>query len=176
MATSASTSFTGGDSGIPAKTNGWVGNESAASSKSSIACFAAREIRASSCVPRDALLKSIRYVITLDSDTQLPRDVARKLVGAAIHPLNQPGIDPVTNRVTYGYGILQPRVSISLASASRSKFVQIFPATPASILTPRQSPTFTRTSSAKETSPAKVSTTSTLFNKHSITAFRRTHC
>jgi cyclic beta-1,2-glucan synthetase len=74
----------------------------------------------------DALLKSIRYVITLDSDTQLPRDVARKLVGAAIHPLNQPGIDPATDRVVYGYGILQPRVSISLASASRSKFVQVF--------------------------------------------------
>src|SRR5215216_5233559 len=74
----------------------------------------------------DALLQSIRYVITLDSDTQLPRDVARKLVGAAIHPLNQPGINTSTNRVTYGYGILQPRVSISLASASRSKFVQIF--------------------------------------------------
>jgi cyclic beta-1,2-glucan synthetase len=74
----------------------------------------------------DALLRSIRYVITLDSDTQLPRDVARKLVGAAIHPLNQPGIDRATNRVTRGYGILQPRVSISLASASRSKLVQIF--------------------------------------------------
>ena len=74
----------------------------------------------------DALLKSIRYVITLDSDTQLPRDVARKLVGAAIHPLNQPVIDTATNRVTDGYGILQPRVSISLASASRSKLVQIF--------------------------------------------------
>src|SRR5215217_3653424 len=74
----------------------------------------------------DALLRSIRYVITLDSDTQLPRDVARKLVGAAIHPLNRPRIDQATNRVTYGYGILQPRVSISLASASRSTFVQIF--------------------------------------------------
>jgi cyclic beta-1,2-glucan synthetase len=74
----------------------------------------------------DALLRSIRYVITLDSDTQLPRDVARKLLGAAIHPLNQPDIDPATNRVTRGYGILQPRVSISLASASRSKLVQIF--------------------------------------------------
>jgi cyclic beta-1,2-glucan synthetase len=74
----------------------------------------------------DELLRSIRYVITLDSDTQLPRDVARKLVGAAIHPLNQPSIDAATNRVTYGYGILQPRVSISLASASRSKLVQIF--------------------------------------------------
>src|SRR5689334_22159574 len=74
----------------------------------------------------DELLKSIRYVITLDSDTQLPRDVARKLVGAAIHPLNRPQIDPVMNRVTRGYGILQPRVSIALASASRSKFVQTF--------------------------------------------------
>ena len=73
-----------------------------------------------------ALLKRIRYVITLDSDTQLPRDVARKLVGAAIHPLNRPVIDAATNRVTYGYGILQPRVSISLASASHSKFVQVF--------------------------------------------------
>jgi cyclic beta-1,2-glucan synthetase len=74
----------------------------------------------------DALLRAIRYVITLDSDTQLPRDVARKLVGVAIHPLNQPTIDAATNRVTDGYGILQPRVSISLASASRSKFVQVF--------------------------------------------------
>ncbi|HJU92363.1 MAG TPA: glucoamylase family protein [Pyrinomonadaceae bacterium] len=74
----------------------------------------------------DALLQTIRYVITLDSDTQLPRDVARKLVGAAVHPLNQVGIDQTTNRVVYGYGILQPRVSISLGSASRSKLVQIF--------------------------------------------------
>src|SRR5690349_4601365 len=74
----------------------------------------------------DELLKAIRYVITLDSDTQLPRDVARKLVGAAIHPLNQPQIDKATNRVTRGYGILQPRVSIALASAARSKFVQTF--------------------------------------------------
>ncbi|HKR11781.1 MAG TPA: glucoamylase family protein [Pyrinomonadaceae bacterium] len=74
----------------------------------------------------DALLNSVRYVITLDSDTQLPRDVARKLVGAAIHPLNRPRINTAENRVTRGYGILQPRVSISLSSASRSKFVQIF--------------------------------------------------
>jgi len=74
----------------------------------------------------DALRKLIRYVITLDSDTQLPRDVARKLIGAAEHPLNRPRFDTATNRVVHGYGILQPRVSISLSSASRSKFVQIF--------------------------------------------------
>ena len=74
----------------------------------------------------DTLLGSVRYVITLDSDTQLPRDVARKLVGAAIHPLNKPRIHEGDNRVTRGYGIVQPRVSISLSSASRSKFVKIF--------------------------------------------------
>ncbi|HEV7798005.1 MAG TPA: glucoamylase family protein, partial [Pyrinomonadaceae bacterium] len=74
----------------------------------------------------EALLARIRYVITLDSDTQLPRDVAGKLVGAAIHPLNRPKLDPLTNLVTSGYGIVQPRVSISLVSASRSRFAQIF--------------------------------------------------
>jgi cyclic beta-1,2-glucan synthetase len=71
-------------------------------------------------------LSGIRYVITLDSDTQLPRDVARKLVGTAIHPLNRPIIDPRVKRVVRGYGILQPRVSISLESASRSTLVKMF--------------------------------------------------
>jgi hypothetical protein len=63
----------------------------------------------------DACCKSIRYVITLDSDTQLPRDVARKLVGAAIHPLNQPQIDAATNRVTAATAFC------NRASASRSQ-------------------------------------------------------
>ena len=40
--------------------------------------------------------EKVRYVITLDTDTQLPRDAARKLVGAAIHPLNRPSLDPAT--------------------------------------------------------------------------------
>ena len=73
-----------------------------------------------------ALLSSVRYVITLDSDTQLPRDSARRLIGTALHPLNQPRLDPALNRVTQGYGILQPRVSMTLASSSRSHFSRIF--------------------------------------------------
>ncbi|MFN2510212.1 MAG: GH36-type glycosyl hydrolase domain-containing protein [Pyrinomonadaceae bacterium] len=72
------------------------------------------------------LLSQVRFVITLDSDTHLPREVARKLVGTAIHPLNLPRIDAATNRVTSGYGILQPRVSMSLESASRSRFARVF--------------------------------------------------
>ncbi len=66
------------------------------------------------------VLTRIRYVITLDSDTQLPRDSAHQLVGAIAHPLNRAVIDPRTNRVIEGYGILQPRIGISTHSASRS--------------------------------------------------------
>jgi cyclic beta-1,2-glucan synthetase len=75
--------------------------------------------------PRN-LLSRIRYVITLDSDTQLPRDAARRLVGAILHPLNQPCLDKRTGLVTRGYAILQPRVSMSLVSASQSHFARIF--------------------------------------------------
>ncbi len=72
------------------------------------------------------LLAGVRYVITLDADTRLPRDAARRLVGVALHPLNRPRYDPAAGRVTRGYGILQPRVSITLESASRSRFARIF--------------------------------------------------
>ena len=74
----------------------------------------------------EAFLTGVRYVITLDADTQLPRDVARRLIGTAIHPLNRPHIDPAVNRVTRGFGVLQPRISMSLESASRSSFARIF--------------------------------------------------
>jgi len=74
----------------------------------------------------DELFAQIRYVITLDADTQLPRDAARCLIGAALHPLNHPRWDEAGERVTAGYGILQPRVSISLESASRSFFARVF--------------------------------------------------
>jgi cyclic beta-1,2-glucan synthetase len=66
------------------------------------------------------VLPQIRYVITLDSDTQLPRDAAHRLVGALAHPLNRAIIDASTQQVVEGYGILQPRIGISTQSASRS--------------------------------------------------------
>ncbi len=73
-----------------------------------------------------SLLRSIRYAITLDSDTRLPRDAARELIGIMLHPLNQPTIDPVLGRVTEGYGILQPRVSVTMASAAGSLFARVY--------------------------------------------------
>ncbi len=67
-----------------------------------------------------AVLPQIRYVITLDSDTQLPLDAAHRLVGTMAHPLNRAVVDPATQQVVEGYGILQPRIGISTQSASRS--------------------------------------------------------
>jgi cyclic beta-1,2-glucan synthetase len=73
-----------------------------------------------------SLLPDIKYVITLDTDTQLPRDAARQLVGTMAHPLNRPQFDSARGIVAEGYGILQPRVGVSLPSARRSLFVRLF--------------------------------------------------
>ncbi len=73
-----------------------------------------------------SILGSIRYVITLDTDTQLPRDVARTLIGNLAHPLNRPVYDAARGRIVEGYAILQPRVSISLTSAGQSRFSKLF--------------------------------------------------
>ncbi len=73
-----------------------------------------------------SILPSVRYVITLDSDTQLPMEAARKLVGTLSHPLNRPRFDARLQRVTEGYGVLQPRINVSVVSANRTKFSRIF--------------------------------------------------
>jgi len=73
-----------------------------------------------------SILPSVRYCITLDSDTRLPRDAARKLVGIIAHPLNRPRYDAAAGRVTEGYGILQPRVSVTMASAAGSRFARLY--------------------------------------------------
>ena len=73
-----------------------------------------------------SVLPSVRYVLTLDADTRLPRDVARALIGVISHPLNRPVVDASLRRVTEGYGILQPRVSVNLASAGGSLFARVY--------------------------------------------------
>jgi cyclic beta-1,2-glucan glucanotransferase len=71
-------------------------------------------------------LRRVRFVITLDSDSQLPRGSAARLIGAIAHPLNQAVIDPVTKTVKEGYGVLQPRIGISVRSASRSRLAYLY--------------------------------------------------
>ena len=66
----------------------------------------------------------VRYVITLDADTRLPRDAARRLVGKMAHPLNGAVFDDKTMRVISGHGILQPRVTASLPTGTRGSYFQ----------------------------------------------------
>ncbi len=73
-----------------------------------------------------SILGSIKYVITLDTDTQLPRDAARTLVANIAHPLNRPVYDADKGRIVEGYAILQPRASISLTSAGQTRFTRLF--------------------------------------------------
>ncbi len=73
-----------------------------------------------------ASLPHVQYVITLDADTQLPRDSAHQFVGTIDHPLNRAVYDPQCQRVVSGYAILQPRVGISLPSTARSRYAQLY--------------------------------------------------
>ena len=75
-----------------------------------------------------AQLHTIKFVITLDADTILPRESARRLVGTIAHPLNSPVFDPKKGRVVEGYGVLQPRVSYHLYAATRSRFAALLAA------------------------------------------------
>jgi len=78
-----------------------------------------------------AVLQGVKYVITLDTDTQLPRDAARELAGAMAHPLNRPRYDAGAGRVVVeGYGILQPRMAASLPAAGQSRYARLFGAEP----------------------------------------------
>ncbi len=73
---------------------------------------------------RAMLPTNVKYVITLDADTRLPRGAAKRLIGKMAHPLNLPLFDPALGRVAQGYGILQPRVTPSLPIGSESSLFQ----------------------------------------------------
>jgi cyclic beta-1,2-glucan synthetase len=66
----------------------------------------------------------IRYVVTLDSDTRLPRGAVARLVGTIAHPLNQAIFDPAAGRVVRGYGILQPRITSTLPAEHEATIFQ----------------------------------------------------
>ncbi len=80
----------------------------------------------SQLIGEPAVLRKVRYVITLDADTMLPPDAAPALIGAIAHPLNRAVYDSARGRVVRGHGILQPRVGVSLPSAHLSVFASIY--------------------------------------------------
>jgi cyclic beta-1,2-glucan synthetase len=102
-----------------------------------------------------------RYVVTLDSDTQLPPGRLRELVGVAAHPSNCPRLAPHgkngSTRVMSGYGILQPRLVTPLPLPSEDTFFhRCLPASAASTPTAPPVPRSTRTCSARAASPARA--------------------
>jgi cyclic beta-1,2-glucan synthetase len=68
--------------------------------------------------------QNVRYVLTLDSDTRLPRDTVRRLIGKMAHPLNRPRIDAERGRVVEGHAVLQPRVTPSLPEGGEGSLFQ----------------------------------------------------
>ena len=74
---------------------------------------------------RHEILQQVRYVITLDSDTQLPRESVWKFVATMAHPLNTPIYDPAKKLVVHGYGILQPRIASSMPTATPTLYLKM---------------------------------------------------
>ena len=72
------------------------------------------------------VLPTIRYVITLDADTLLPRESAHRLIGTLAHPLNQAEFDPATEQVVDGYTVLQPRAQVRPSVANQSLFTRVY--------------------------------------------------
>ena len=86
----------------------------------------AAELEGFLCAGDPAQLEGVRFVITLDADTQLLRDTARRMIETLAHPLNQARLSPDGRRVVRGYTIIQPSVSASLPSATATWFSRIF--------------------------------------------------
>lgn len=79
-------------------------------------------------VPQD-----VRFVITLDADTRVPRDAVQRLIGKLAHPLNRPRLDPKLGRIVEGYGILQPRVTAALPVGHEGSIFQRISSSPGGI-------------------------------------------
>jgi cellobiose phosphorylase len=76
-------------------------------------------------IANQSIFQEIKYVITLDEDTQLPLGSAWKLIGTMAHPLNRAWYDEKKKRVTKGYGILQPRITVSLPGITGSRYARM---------------------------------------------------
>jgi cyclic beta-1,2-glucan synthetase len=105
----------------------WIGRERKRGKLEDLNAFLRRGERSPFAVVEGATygLAETRYVITLDADTQLPRDAARELVAAMAHPLNAAVLNAEGSRVVEGYGLLQPRVSASLPLENASRYERL---------------------------------------------------
>lgn len=105
----------------------WMGYERKRGKLSALNAFLRKRKRNnfSLIVGDQETLANVKYVITLDSDTQLPRESVWKFVATMAHPLNHPVYDANKKRITAGYGILQPRVEPSIPKTAVSPYLQM---------------------------------------------------
>lgn len=82
------------------------------------------KFRINSMIDKD--VPNIKYVITLDSDTNLVLGTGLELIGTMMHILNEPILDENKKIVIDGYGLIQPRVGIDLESSRKSLFTKIY--------------------------------------------------
>jgi cyclic beta-1,2-glucan synthetase len=104
-------------------------------------------------------LPGVTFVITLDADTVLPRDSARKMVCSIAHPLSRARVDADSSLVSGGYGLVQPRVGMTLPSATATLYAMLHTG-PGWTPMRERSRTRTRMSSVRGRSPARESTRS----------------
>ena len=71
-------------------------------------------------------MPNIKYIITLDSDTELTFNSAFELIGAMSHILNKPVLNDERNLVIDGHALIQPRVGVSLPISYKNLFTKIF--------------------------------------------------
>ncbi|MCS0629093.1 cyclic beta 1-2 glucan synthetase [Telluria mixta] len=105
----------------------WIGRERKRGKLQDLNAFLLRGERAPFAVIEGAVagLDEIRYVITLDAETRLPRDAARAFVAAMAHPLNHPVLDDAGRRVVAGHGLLQPRMTAALPQHGASRYERL---------------------------------------------------
>jgi cellobiose phosphorylase len=105
----------------------WMGYERKRGKLSALNAFLRKRERNdfSLVIGHQEILANVKYVITLDSDTQLPRESVWKFVATMAHPLNHPVYDPAKKRITDGYGILQPRVEPSIPKTAVSPYLKM---------------------------------------------------
>jgi cellobiose phosphorylase len=72
------------------------------------------------------ILSNVKYIITLDTDTQLPRDAAEKFIGTMAHPLNRPHFNEANKMIDAGYSILQPRLTESLSGTRQTRYSRLW--------------------------------------------------
>ncbi|CAN5580930.1 hypothetical protein BH11CYA1_BH11CYA1_25920 [soil metagenome] len=111
-----------------ANDNVWMGHERKRGKLGDLNCLLSGGKNCFSAIEGDITnLANVRYVITLDADTQLPLEAARQFVGAIAHPLNRARYDQTKQRVLEGYGILQPRVDVCLSPLThRSAYARLY--------------------------------------------------